>query len=409
MGLSDDFQPFNSPPNMRTMDALWFALIWVAIGLAAGWLTAFVVFWARRHFQAQIDLQQPSVPEPAQAVLAELDVFAVVLDRSLSVVYANEEATRVETIPAELMTTELFVERARAVLRSGESFFQDPEDSDADGIRLLMFRLGFDFVVVLAEDRGEELRLNAMRRDFIANMSHELKTPVASLGLLAEAIREARADPERVAGFAETMVSESRRLAELTNDIILLSEAQAEPRVEDLVTVDMVDVVEREIQEVQAFAIQRDVDIAFKCVLADEQRALTVGRKQALGVAVANLLTNAIKHAPADSRVGVALDADKDWIFVRVTDHGSGIAPADIERIFERFYRVDDARSRADGGTGLGLSIVRHTMLSHGGSVNVWSKPGVGSTFTLQIPVLGTEGTADKLLAKRAKKKKRNK
>lgn len=389
------------------MDALWLALICVAVGLAAGWLSAFVVLGARRRFQAQIDLQQPSVPEPARAVLDALDVFAVVLDRSLSVVYANHEATQDATIPVEMVTQKIFVERARKVLLTGESFFQDPEDSDADGIRVLMFRLGFDFVVVLAENRGEELRVNAMRRDFIANMSHELKTPVASLGLLAEAIREARTDPERVAGFAETMVSESRRLAELTNDIILLSEAQSEPRLEDLVTVDMVEVVEREIQEVQAFANQRDVHIDLKSELDDEASGLTVGRPQALGVAVANLLTNAIKHAPADSRVGVALDADKNWIFVRVTDRGSGIAPADIERIFERFYRVDDARSRADGGTGLGLSIVRHTMLSHGGSVSVWSKPGVGSTFTLQIPILGTEGTADKLLAKRAKKKKR--
>lgn len=391
------------------MDAPWFAIVLVAIGLAAGGLTAFVVIWARHHFQAQIDLQTPSVPEAAIAVLDELDMFAVILDRSLSVVYANENASQHETIPAELVTREAFIEEAKLVLRTGEPFSQDPEENDADGIWIQMFRLGFDFVVVLADDRGEQLRLNAMRRDFIANMSHELKTPVASLGLLAEAIREAREDSERVAGFAETMVKESRRLAELTNDIILLSEAQAEPRLEDLETVDLVELVEREISGVDAFASQRNVHVTFKEPQSPRLQALTVGRPQALGVAVANLLTNAVKHAPEDSSVGVSVEVEGSWAFVRVTDRGAGIEPENIDRIFERFYRVDDARTRAEGGTGLGLSIVRHTMLGHGGSVHVWSKPGIGSTFTLQFPLVGSDRTADKLLHKRLKKKKRKK
>lgn len=395
-------------PNMRNMDAPWFALLWMCVGLVGGVLSVILTRWARTHFQAQIELHQPSVPSAAIAVLGELDMFAVVLDRSLSVVYANDEATRHETIPSELVTRQTFISHAKRVLSSGEPFTQDAEDDDADGIWMQMFRLGFDFVVVLADDRGEELRLNAMRRDFIANMSHELKTPVASMGLLAEAIQEAAADSQRVTSFAQTMVKESRRLAELTKDIILLAEAQSEPRLEELETVDILDVVQRELGEIASFAHQRDVELSFKSSIPAHQAALTVGRPKALGVAVSNLLSNAIKHAPSRTSVGVAAEMDSEWIRVRVTDRGSGIDPENIERIFERFYRVDDARTRAEGGTGLGLSIVRHTMLSHGGSVEVWSKRGVGSTFTLKLPVLGTDGTADKLGQKRKKKKKRS-
>lgn len=349
---------------------------------------------------------QPSVPLAAVTILDELDIFAVVLDKSFSAVYANAEAIEHETIPAELVTAEEFIDFAKTVYRTGEPFTRFAED-DADGIWMHIFCLDRDFVVVLADDRGEEMRLNAMRRDFIANMSHELKTPVSSIGLLAEAIKQASAQPDRVASFADTMVKESRRLAELTNDIILLSEAQSEPRLEDLEEVDVLQLVEHEVAEHSTFAAQRGVALVFSPnVEHDTSRMVTVGRPNALATAVANLLSNAIKHSPKDGRVGVSIELENDWMSIVVTDQGSGIEPENIDRIFERFYRVDNARTREEGGTGLGLSIVRHTMLTHGGSAEVWSKVGVGSTFTLRLPVLGSEFTADKLLTKKRKKRK---
>lgn len=388
------------------MESAWLYLVWAIGGLLAG--SALTIFWmrSRRAHANRLDLLQPSVPPAAVAILNELDIFAVVLDKSFSAVYANAEAIEHETIPAELVTSEQFIEFAKVVHRTGESMTRFAED-DPDGIWIHIFCLDGDFVVVLADDRGEEMRLNAMRRDFIANMSHELKTPVSSIGLLAEAIKQASADPDRVASFATTMVKESRRLAELTNDIILLSEAQSEPRLEDLEEVDVRELVEHEVAEHTGYANQREVALLFSVKEDVADRPLvTVGRPKALATAVANLLSNAIKHSPKDGRVGVSIELDGDWMNILVTDQGSGIEPENLDRIFERFYRVDNARTREEGGTGLGLSIVRHTILTHGGLAEVWSKVGVGSTFTLKLPVLGSDRTADKLLTKKRKKRK---
>jgi two-component system sensor histidine kinase SenX3 len=388
------------------MESAWLFVLWAIGGLIAG--SALTVAWMRGRAsrKTRTDMRQPSVPSAAVAILDELDIFAVVLDKSFSAVYANAEAIEHETIPAELVTAEEFIDYAKSVHRTGEAFTRFAED-DPDGIWMHIFCLDDDFVVVLADDRGEEMRLNAMRRDFIANMSHELKTPVSSMGLLAEAIKQASEQPDRVSGFADTMVKESRRLAELTNDIILLSEAQSEPRLEDLEPVDVQNLVEHEVAEHATFAAQRGVTLVFSSNSEQESsRMFTVGRPKALATAVANLLSNAIKHSPKDGRVGISLELDGDWMNILVTDQGSGIEPENLDRIFERFYRVDNARTREEGGTGLGLSIVRHTMLTHGGSAEVWSKVGVGSTFTLRLPVLGSEFTADKLLTKKRKKRK---
>lgn len=389
------------------MDSGWLVALGAVGGLVLGTIATLIWVRSERTYANRLDLLQPNVPPAAVTILDELTMFAVVLDRSFSTVYANAEAIEHETIPAELVTADEFIDIAKTVHDTGESFTRFADD-DLDGIWMHVFRLDSDFVVVLADDRGEEMRLTAMRRDFIANMSHELKTPVSSIGLLAEAIQQASADPDRVAGFAHTMVKESRRLAELTNDIILLSEAQSEPRLEDLEEVDLRELVVREVEDHISYARHRDVSLVCSVSESVESAHLrTVGRPMALGTAIVNLLTNAIKHSPKGARVGVSIDQEGDWVNIRVTDQGSGIEAENLDRIFERFYRVDNARTREDGGTGLGLSIVRHTMLTHGGSVDVWSKLGVGSTFTLRLPALGSPYTADKLLNKKRKKRKR--
>jgi len=391
------------------MSSTWLYLLWAVVGMLTG--AMIVVLWmrVRRSYTEKLDLIQPSMLPGALAILDQLDLFAVVLDKSLSVVYANAAAIEHETIPAHIVTGEGFIKQAKQVFLTGEELTQFGED-DPEGIWTQLFRIDEDFIVLLADERSEEMRLNTMRRDFIANMSHELKTPVSSLGLLAEAISQASDEPARVATFAERMVKESRRLADLTNDIILLSEAQAEPQREELEEIDLRQVVQDQIAEHETFASQRDVTLILNREKHSDRPETvtmkTVGRPQAVSTAIANLLSNAIKHSPRESRVGIAMEEDDDWVNLLITDQGDGIEPENLDRVFERFYRVDNARTREEGGTGLGLSIVRHTMIAHGGSVSVWSKPGVGSTFTLKFPRLGSELTADKILAKRKKKRK---
>lgn len=387
------------------MQSAWFGVLCGFIGLFVGFTFGLVWLKSRNRLLASADLLQPEVPPAATQILEQLDFFAVVLDKSFSVVFANEAAISHETIPAEFVSGEQFIDQAKSVMRSGVEITQQPDDSESDGIWMHMFKLSGDFIIVLADDRGEEQRLNAMRRDFIANMSHELKTPVASIGLLAEAIIEAADDSERVSGFAATMQKQSKRLADLTNDIILLSEAQSEPSLEELEEVDIAELVTLEVAAHSDYAQQRGVRMVFE--LKSDEPFTTIGRPSGVRTAIANLLSNAIKHSPSESRVGVLVERKVDSVILQVTDHGSGIEPEDSERIFERFYRVDNARTREEGGTGLGLSIVRHTMLAVGGSVAVWSKPGVGSTFTLTFPALGSGNTADKILERKHKKRKK--
>lgn len=380
-------------------------LVWAVIGFALGALVLGAWMRAKRAGDGQESALRPELPAVVAKLLDELDFFAVVLDTSNSVVYANAMAVEEETVPAELVSSDQFSERIAAVFDSGESFTQFAEDDQA-GMWIHAFLLDEHFVVVLADDRSEELRVNAMRRDFIANMSHELKTPVSSLGLLAEAMAEATDQPERVASFAKRMLKESRRLAELTNDIIVLSEVQGDPILRDLGEVDLVDVVRDEILEHETFAQNKGISLILSDLAESAEPFVTIGRKQSVATAFANLLSNAIKHSAQDARVGVALEHDGDWVNILVTDQGEGIEAEQLERIFERFYRVDTARTRDEGGTGLGLSIVRHTMLSLGGTVSVWSKKGVGSTFTLRFPRAGSEFTIDHVLEKKRKKRK---
>lgn len=389
------------------MQVDWYTLAWGFIGLCLGVALTVLTIRARATLAGKNSGRENPIQALAAKILNELEMFAVILDRSYSVVFANREAIEQGSVPAELVTTEEFIDIVKTVFAEHESFTRF-EDDDPEGIWVHVFPLSEDFVVVLAEDRGEEMRLNAVRRDFIANMSHELKTPVSSLGLLAEAIKAAGSDPDRVGEFADSMVHESRRLGALTNDIILLSEAQSEPRPEDLMSVDVFELVQREVDELRAYAENRDVELSYVSKVEPGHTSETIGRPKALGTAVANLLTNAIKHSPPQARVGIVVTKEDDWIIVRVTDQGEGIEQDNLERIFERFYRIDNARTRAEGGTGLGLSIVRHTMLSHGGSVDVWSKPGVGSTFSLKLPVVGSGLTADKLLKKKRKKREKS-
>jgi two-component system sensor histidine kinase SenX3 len=242
--------------------------------------------------------------------------------------------------------------------------------------------LDSEYVLVLVDDRTEARRLEEVRRDFVANISHELKTPIGALKLLAEAVGDAADDPDAVQHFAERMEREALRLTTLVQEIIDLSRLQVadalhppEPVVVDAVIAEAVD-------RVRLAAQRKQISVS----TGGDGGAIVYGDRNLLITAVRNLVDNAIAYSPDGTRVGVAVRRADGLVEIAVKDQGIGIPRAEQERIFERFYRVDPARSRVTGGTGLGLSIVKHVAANHGGEVTVWSQEGVGSTFTLRLP-----------------------
>lgn len=241
-------------------------------------------------------------------------------------------------------------------------------------------------VLVIADDESSQKRVEAVRRDFVANISHELKTPIGAISVLAEAVDAAKDDPEAVERFVRRMQLETSRLAELVNQIIDLSRLQSTDPLLNHDVVDVAEVVTEAISRSQERANQRGVTL----MLARTADARVMGDRWQLADAVTNLVQNAINYSDERARVTLSImtvTADGDmFVEIKVSDNGIGIKPEDQERIFERFYRVDYGRSRQSGGTGLGLSIVRHIAVAHGGTVRVWSRPGQGSTFTLRLP-----------------------
>ena len=239
--------------------------------------------------------------------------------------------------------------------------------------------------VVLVEDLAEGRRVDAVRRDFVANVSHELKTPVGAIALLAEAILSSLDDTDSVQRFAERMITESSRLSSLINDIIELSRLQGDDPLARAALFDIDSVIAQAVDEVRPFADARGIEL----VVSGAPGAEMVGDRGQILTALRNLVSNAVTYSPDHTRVAVAASADAGTVSIDIKDQGIGIASHDLDRIFERFYRADPARSRSTGGTGLGLSIVKHVCQNHGGDVSVWSELGVGSTFTLRLPLAG--------------------
>ena len=245
--------------------------------------------------------------------------------------------------------------------------------------------IGDDRILVSATDESAAQRMEAARRDFVANVSHELKTPVAAMGLLAEATVDAADDPEQVRRFAGKLEAEAVRLGALVGELIALSRLQGADPLPDLAVVEVDAVVDKTMARVATAA-----DNAGITVISDSPSGLLVRGDQALLVtALTNLVDNAISYSASGTQVSISRGTADGQVQIAVTDRGVGIAPEYTERVFERFFRIDPARSRATGGTGLGLAIVKHVAANHGGSATVWSRPGTGSTFTLRLPALG--------------------
>lgn len=247
------------------------------------------------------------------------------------------------------------------------------------------------YVLVVITDRTEAKKLEDTRRDFIANISHELKTPIGAISLLAEAISEASDDPVAVEKFVKNLSRESKRLSRLVNDVIQLSRIQSSDAVTNPELIDLSVVASEAVERNSFLAEKRDVTIEL-----DAKEGTEVwGDFEMLSVAAKNLIENAILYSEEGSKVGVGIRADEGIASLSVTDSGRGIPIEEQQRIFERFYRVDPSRSRGTGGTGLGLSIVRNVAASHNGEVTVFSKPGVGSTFTLRLPIADRQILSD--------------
>ncbi|GAB2539394.1 sensor histidine kinase [Brachybacterium huguangmaarense] len=375
----------------------WILLLLAAlIGLVTG--GAAMQAWHRgaRRRGSLADAPAPPVPEAAAEVLSILSSAYVVLDSAGDVLRASPLAYSYGLVRAHRsdyprLASAKLIELAADVGRNGG--FRDERMSlsrsnSGDGEVIMDVRmgaLGSHGVLLLADDLTGAERVEETRRDFVANVSHELKTPVGAITLLAETMEDAADDPDAVRRFAARMQTESRRLANLVQEIIELSRVQGTSFVPDASAVDVDTVVREALAAHRTAAIGAGIEVT----VGGTSGVQVYGSAARLTTAVSNLVANAIMYSDAGSRIGVSLHREGGMAEIVVKDEGVGIAAEDIDRIFERFYRVDRARSRARGGTGLGLAIVKHIASDHGGEVTVWSRPGHGSTFTLRVPEMG--------------------
>src|SRR4051794_38538866 len=376
-----------------TTQALLFALLGAVLG--TGVVLAWRVSDSQLHRPAPVD--EPAVPTGIATVLSVLRSSALVVDENDEVLKASAPAHAFGLVRANKVAVAGLAELVRQGRRDGQIRETElvifPRRSDVRATTPLhvtarVAPLSSRLVLALVEDRTRERRVEAIRRDFVANVSHELKTPVGALNLLAEAVQEAADDPAAVARFAGRMQTESARLTRLVQQIIELSRLQGDDPLEDAQPVDVDGTIERAIDQSTIDAQSRGIS-----VVHDGERELKLlGNGDEIALALGNLVANAVAYSSDNSRVVVAARADDLMIDLTVSDQGIGIPAGEIDRIFERFYRVDPARHRSTGGTGLGLSIVKHVAASHGGEVRVWSVENQGSTFTLSLPRQATDG-----------------
>ncbi len=384
------------------------ALIALAIGLIIGVGLSLLVMWAYRAKAKVEEETSAAIPDGVADVLGSMDDAACVVDVSGLVLATSVAATRFGIeVGAVLENQELrqLVRSVRSTGGTGTETMRITRGGLSLDPRLVSARasaLGPRLMLLIIRDVTEQERLDQMRNDFVANTSHELKTPVGAVSLLAEAIESAADDPAQVRIFAARISAEAARLGQLTGRILSLSRLQAADGLADVNPVAIDEVI---MASIEAHVVQAD-SAGVELARGGDRGVWVRGDAQILIEAVGNLLTNAIVYSPRGSRVGVGVKVDGDVVEIAVADQGIGISEADRERIFERFYRADEARSRRTGGTGLGLSIVKHATQRHGGEVRLWSRPGRGSTFTIRLPRIDAPviDQDDKRKKKRARK-----
>ena len=334
------------------------------------------------------------IPELLIKTLESLEAESLLVLPGEVIVYESEKLSNFGLVKDGRVTSEELIALIRVVRRTNEThrgaieIARGPIGEGKREITVSVTPLTEDgLILVLVSDESEVRRIDAVRRDFVANVSHELKTPIGALGLLSEAILGAKNQPEEVVRFATKMQNEAKRLTELVQEIIDLSRLQSSDPLQKAFPVEVEDVIREAVSQAQISSEARGIYVE----LGNFQAATVIGDRDQLIAAVHNLVENAINYSPENTKVSVTSAIKDGLVEISVTDQGIGIAEAELGRIFERFYRVDPARSRATGGTGLGLSIVKHVALNHGGDVKVWSKEGVGSTFSILLPIAKNE------------------
>jgi two-component system sensor histidine kinase SenX3 len=332
-----------------------------------------------------------TVSQMLERIVALMPLGAAVVDTHRDVVYLNDRARELGLVRDRQLDEQAWRAAQQALdgddvefdLAPGRRAGSGRSGLSVHGYARLLSEEDRRFAVVFVHDQSDHARMEAARRDFVANVSHELKTPVGAMALLAEALLASADDADTVRRFAEKVLIEANRLGDMVAELIELSRLQGAERLPNVTEVEVDTIVSEAISRHKVAADNADIEVR-----TDAPSGLRVlGDQTLLVTALANLVSNAIAYSPRGSLVSISRRRRGDNIEIAVTDRGIGIALEDQERVFERFFRGDKARSRATGGSGLGLAIVKHVAANHNGSIGVWSKPGTGSTFTLSIPM----------------------
>ena len=360
----------------------------VILGAIAGGVIVVLINQATSRSAPQQQSDAWELPAGVAELLESIEFPAIIVDTSIRVVAASPAATQFGLIALDRLSVPELVAVVEDLNRSTEPVVREleiprgPFGDATSSIEARASRFGSRYSLLLVADRTEFRRLEEVRRDFVANISHELKTPIGAISLLSEALSEAADDPDMVRHFADRLSNESARLASITREIIELSRLQAEGALAKFDTVAIDKVLRQSVDSNRVLASAKNIDF----VIGGDEGVTVWGDFDRLAVAVNNLLSNAVQYSPENTRVGVGVSDAEDRVEIVVTDQGPGMSQEEAERVFERFYRTDQARSRTTGGTGLGLSIVKHIVNHHGGDIKVWSLPGQGSTFTIRLP-----------------------
>jgi len=328
-------------------------------------------------------------------VLSQLDQDAMLIAPGEVVRFATDGVETLNLLREGRINSPELVALIRVVRRTHQRHIgkiEIPRGPIGEGMRELTVRAIYledvDNIVVLLSDESEAERVHEVRRDFVANISHELKTPIGALSLLSEAVLSAADEPESVVKFATRMQLEAKRLTDLVQEIINLSRLQDSDPLQVATENNVADLINEAIDLVKTTSEAKGISVSAK----DIPEVLVLGDNEQLIMAIHNLLENAINYSPENTKVSISVTINDDIVEIVVADQGIGIPEEAQDRIFERFYRVDPARSRETGGTGLGLSIVKHVASNHGGDVKVWSSPNVGSSFALRLPIYTPNG-----------------
>jgi len=364
------------------------ALLGVLLGAAAVWIISLSI--GRKKMRKVAERQ-------AQDTVADLlDVLAtagLLLDSSNQVIRSTNGAEVLGLLNGRTLAQAELLDLVLEARVSGEPAEAEIElasgmQSASIWVRARAAELSDGNVLLTVADETESQRLEETRRDFVANISHELKTPIGAISLLSEALIDGAEDQALVKKFSADLFRESKRLASLVQDIIQLSRLQSADILKTALPVDLAGVIAEAVERNQVLAERKGIKISWKAPIGTS----VLGDGEMLTIAVKNLIENAILYSDDEGgQVGVGLREDEGIAQISVTDTGVGIDTEHVERIFERFYRADPSRSRATGGTGLGLAIVKHVANNHRGDIQVFSRVGFGSTFTLKLPTYVSE------------------